>query len=303
MLDNIILFTHLVEIGQFSKTAKQVNLSQATLSKRVIELETQLGKRLFNRDTRNLQLTKEGYILYERFKGIRKELQQVIHEINPKSSSNDANELNISLPVVLSYELICPFINLYTINNPNVKLNLYFQYKDDFILDDKFDIALTNYDLKSDTLNNKFLRKETSQLYCTPEYASKYGVPQTIEELKKHDTFGVLKQDTIERYGIVALTNKYNGEQFFYNNEKEAKITSNLMTHIKKISMSMDVIFISWSFLCDDEVSKGKLIPVLPEYSADAISFYLITQKNLTEAGQNFCEFIHQCLGRHNVIP
>lgn len=303
MLDDIVLFTHLVEIGQFSKTAKKVHLSQATLSKRIIELENQLNKRLFIRDTRNIQLTEEGQVLYERFKGIRNELKQFLHDINPQDYSATNNiELNISLPVVLSYELICPYINNYITDNPHVKLNLYFQYKDNFILDNKFDVALTNYDIKSDKLYNKFLRKETSQLYCNPEYASKYGVPQTIDELKNHNIFGALHQDKIERYGVVSLTNKYNSEQFFYNNQKEAKITSNLITHIKKIGMNSDTIFISWSFLCDNEVTKGALIPVLPEYSTDALSFYLVTQKNLTAEAQRFCEFIHQCLGRHNTM-
>ena len=42
MLDDIILFTELVEYKNFSKAAQSLNISQSTLSKRIANLENSI---------------------------------------------------------------------------------------------------------------------------------------------------------------------------------------------------------------------------------------------------------------------
>jgi DNA-binding transcriptional LysR family regulator len=53
-------FLAVAELGNFSRAAGRVNVTQPTLSAGIVKLETQLGHRLFERDRRRVSLTPAG---------------------------------------------------------------------------------------------------------------------------------------------------------------------------------------------------------------------------------------------------
>ena len=67
-LTSLQLFTRLVESGNFSRTAHDMKLSQPTVTKHIAALESRLGVRLLNRNTRGMRLTEAGTLYYERCK-------------------------------------------------------------------------------------------------------------------------------------------------------------------------------------------------------------------------------------------
>jgi len=58
--DALKAFVHLTDSLHYGKTSKACNLSPSTLSRTIKRLETQLGKQLFERDNRSVQLTETG---------------------------------------------------------------------------------------------------------------------------------------------------------------------------------------------------------------------------------------------------
>lgn len=56
----LLAFLRLVETGSFSRAASALGVSQPTLSRTIKAIEDAIGARLFNRDTRNLELTSVG---------------------------------------------------------------------------------------------------------------------------------------------------------------------------------------------------------------------------------------------------
>jgi DNA-binding transcriptional LysR family regulator len=63
---SMAVFTKVVGTGSFSAAARELQLSQASVTKQVKELESWLGARLLNRTTRRLSLTEVGAGFYER---------------------------------------------------------------------------------------------------------------------------------------------------------------------------------------------------------------------------------------------
>ena len=51
--------------GNISRAAKELYISQPAISKAISKLEESLGTRLFNRNSRGVQLTREGTILFQ----------------------------------------------------------------------------------------------------------------------------------------------------------------------------------------------------------------------------------------------
>ena len=62
------LYCHIIETGQLSLAADQLNLSKGAVSKQLAKLEAYLGGRLLNRTTRKLTPTEAGIAFYERAK-------------------------------------------------------------------------------------------------------------------------------------------------------------------------------------------------------------------------------------------
>src|SRR6516162_936929 len=59
-LNSLVVFAKVVEASSFSEAARRLNMPISTVSRRIAELEEQLGARLLERSTRNLRLTDLG---------------------------------------------------------------------------------------------------------------------------------------------------------------------------------------------------------------------------------------------------
>jgi len=58
-------FVWVAQLNSFRKAAEQLNLTQAAISSRISSLEEEFGKRLFDRDVREVRLTAAGRLLLE----------------------------------------------------------------------------------------------------------------------------------------------------------------------------------------------------------------------------------------------
>src|SRR5258708_40375003 len=59
-LNSLMIFAKVVEANSFSKAARRLKMPTSTVSRRIADLEGQLGVRLLERSTRSLRLTDVG---------------------------------------------------------------------------------------------------------------------------------------------------------------------------------------------------------------------------------------------------
>ena len=62
-LRNLITFTHVAELGSFTKAAEQLGYSQSTISFQIKQLEEEIGCLLFERINHTIKLTEQGHAL------------------------------------------------------------------------------------------------------------------------------------------------------------------------------------------------------------------------------------------------
>src|ERR1035437_8426913 len=68
-LNDIAIFVQVVRSGSFAEAARRLGVPSNTLSRRIQQLEEQLGTRLLQRSTRKLELTGAGQAFHERCSG------------------------------------------------------------------------------------------------------------------------------------------------------------------------------------------------------------------------------------------
>lgn len=74
-------FVAVAESGNFTKAAGRANISQPSLSQQIINLEEELGQKLFHRLSRKIVLTDAGQMLLERARRIIVEADNTIREL------------------------------------------------------------------------------------------------------------------------------------------------------------------------------------------------------------------------------
>lgn len=85
-------FTTLVELGNFTRTAERLNLTQAAVSQHIKRLENDMGS-LFIRYPRRLELTPSGYALCE----YSREMSAADHRLQQRLTGDDDQRGEVSL--------------------------------------------------------------------------------------------------------------------------------------------------------------------------------------------------------------
>ena len=65
MLEDAEIFINVVECKSFSKAALKLKLSAPIVTRHIAKLETELGVRLLQRNTRQISITEAGALFYE----------------------------------------------------------------------------------------------------------------------------------------------------------------------------------------------------------------------------------------------
>ena len=295
MLDDILLFVHLVNIGNYSQTANKFHISQPTLSRKISQLEQSLGVPLIKRNTRNFEITSAGYRLYEGFSGQVDHYNKIINSLKREGESI-SGKLNVSLPTALSIYGIAPFVAEFMQKNPGIELNIAYQNREIDLVREKFDLAVVSEIPKQQTTKIKLLHSVPLHIYCTSKYIERYGLPDSIHDcIATHLTTGWLKESSTPEQDY--FLHHDNGEELHLIGSSRLNVSNSM--HGKYMALSGHVIAGGWDELYAEELASGQLIKIYPEYNWGMLSFYLVRLANsesvLTDL---FIQFIEECFAR-----
>ena len=106
-LNSLVMFAKVVEANSFSEAARRLKIPVSTVSRRIAELENQLGVRLLERSTRSLRRTDVGSEVFE-YAQRSADLSAVVGDIASNHLSNISGVLRISAPPSISDSLLAP---------------------------------------------------------------------------------------------------------------------------------------------------------------------------------------------------
>jgi len=117
------IFYEVARCGNISRAAKELYISQPAISKAVSKLEESLNTKLFNRNSRGVQLTREGAVLYQHvstaFDSINrgeKELKR-IHDFH-------IGQLKIGVSNTLCKYVLLPYLKGFVEKYPHVNITI-----------------------------------------------------------------------------------------------------------------------------------------------------------------------------------
>jgi DNA-binding transcriptional LysR family regulator len=184
-LNSLIMFAKVVEANSFSEAARRLNVPISTVSRRIAELEGQLGVRLLERSTRSLRLTDIGSELLEHAQRSA-ELDEAVGDIVSNRRSSLAGVLRISAPPSISDSLLVPLINAFQASYPNVRIQVFVtdRWVDHIV--EGVDLVFRFGALKDSSLVARRILTYRHQLVASPAYLEKHKPPKTPLDLFDH---------------------------------------------------------------------------------------------------------------------
>ena len=184
-LNALVIFAKVVEAKSFSEAARRLRMPVSTVSRRVAELEDQLGVRLLDRSTRALRLTDIGSEVLEHAQRSA-EASEAVENIVSNQQSNVTGTLRLSAPPNISETLLTPLVTAFQASYPNVRVHILIAERYVDHIADGVDIVFRLGALKDSSLVARRILTYRHQLVASPDYLKNCKQPEMPQDLLGH---------------------------------------------------------------------------------------------------------------------
>lgn len=263
-LNSVELFVRVVQKGSFSAASRHTGVPVATVSRRVSELEKQLGVRLLERSTRQLRLTGAGSTLYEFVSRGLQEMDAGVLALQNRESELRGT-LRLSMPPNFEpwWDLLIDFQKQF----PLIELDIYATERKIDLIEDGIDVSLRIGDVVHLAAVARKIMDYRHVLVATPQFIKSFGQPKTPQELLDFTCAGWGKKDDLIEWVLA-------GEKIPIH----ASIRVNDYLHLRYLALQNLCITELPPFLVNELIAQKRLIQILPEYKFPQFTVSLLFQ-------------------------
>lgn len=166
----LVDFNLVARHGGVGRAARAAGRPKATLSRRVAELEADLGLRLFERGGRALRLTQEGRALYERTAALLTELDETAAGIS-SGASTPRGPLRISAPLLFSQMAMGKLAAGFAMKFPDVRLEVTTEDRAVDMIEEGYDLVIRVNPDPDETLVGRAFLRDRLVVVASPDLA------------------------------------------------------------------------------------------------------------------------------------
>ena len=188
-LNAMYLFAKVVEYGSYSAAARALGLQTSKLSRRISDLERQLGVRLLQRTTRRVTVTEVGQTYYQHCAALEAEALAAQEAID-RTRSAPQGTVRISCPISLMNGSVSPLLAKFLADNPLVRVYVDMSNRRVDVVEEGFDVAIRvrSMPLEPTNLAMRRLGESSGVAVCSPALLGKLGRPRHPRDLERYPT-------------------------------------------------------------------------------------------------------------------
>jgi DNA-binding transcriptional LysR family regulator len=195
--NSLMIFAAVVKAKSFSEAARRLKMPLASVSRRVADLETELGMRLLERSTRSLRLTEVGAEVLE-YAERSLEISEAVDSIVSNHKATVSGVLRLSAPPSVSDSLLTPLVSAFRASYPNVRVQALITERHVDHIADGVDLAFRVGALRDASLVARRILTYRHRLVASPEYLKRFTPPRKPSDLLSHTliAFSYWKSET-----------------------------------------------------------------------------------------------------------
>lgn len=292
-LNDLYYFAMVVDHSGFAAAERALGIPKSRLSRRITQLENDLGVRLLQRSTRRFAVTDVGTSVYHHAQSMLAEAQAA-HEVVDRLSAEPRGVIRVSVPVGTAQQQMPRLLPEFLARYPQVRVQLQVSNRRVDIINEGIDVALrvrTRLDDDGSLVMRNFGQIQ-ELLVASPSYLRKMGRPSSPDDLGGHITLSMNEDEVRQRWELhgpdgevrrIDLKPRVAGFDF--------PMLMSLATQGVGITMLPETV-------CADAVRNGELEVVLPEWRLPQGIFHAVfaSRRGMLPAVRVFIDFLAEKL-------
>jgi DNA-binding transcriptional LysR family regulator len=272
-LQNVATFIKVVDLGGFASAARELGVTQSTVSRRVAELERHLGCKLLERTTRRLLLTEAGARYCESVRALVAGLAEAGADLND-DRGHAQGSLWITAPLGYGRTRVLPALAQFSELYPQIRLEVDFfdRYAD--LLKDGYDFAVRLAEPQVTGLDARPVGWIKPFLCATPEFLNS----RPVEKIEDLETDRCLVQRTYAPRTVWSV--------------RHAGVSRHLQIRPRMVLSNIYAIYdmalagrgaaILPDFLVMEDLERGRLSLVSSDITLDPVPIFLVWPSHKT---------------------
>ncbi|KQZ56771.1 LuxR family transcriptional regulator [Lysobacter sp. Root559] len=270
-LGDVEAFIAVVEHGSFTAGAVALSTTPSVLSRAVARLETRLGRQLLQRTTRRLGLTEAGRLYLEQARSAFSLLEDAEREVQGQEGEM-AGRVRLSVPTTYGHYRLPPLLARFARQYPRVQVELNITNRNVDLVAEGFDLAIRLGHLPDSGLVARKLEDAALLLVASPEYVQRMGLPQALEDLRRHLCLPFL----MPRTGRLApWVFRDGGKDIDWLPDAPIEISDDVLGVVSLAEQGVGICQ-SYEFIVRDRMERGRLVEVLPQLRGRSRPFSVV---------------------------
>ena len=202
-LNDLYYFAVVVDHGGFAAAERALGIPKSRLSRRISQLENELGVRLLQRSTRRFAVTDVGQSVYRHAQSMLAEATAA-REVVDRLSAEPRGVVKVSVPVGIAQQLMPKLLPEFLARYPEVRVQMHVSNRRVDVINEGFDVAIrvrTKFDDDGSLVMRTFGQIQ-ELLVASPRYLDKAGRPRVPEDLASHTSMTMGEDDGRHRWEL-----------------------------------------------------------------------------------------------------
>ncbi len=293
----IATFVQAAKFGNFSVTARHLQITPQAVSSHISQLEQWLDVRLFNRTTRKISLTNEGAAFFERCNQGISNIEDGVRSIRERNEAA-TGVVRLAATYGISQSLIVGLIPKFLELHPRIAVELIVSNELPDVIGESIDIGIVGGEVPMASLVIRRIESFKMMLCASSDYLHRHGTPTTIEELYKHRCINLLHHRTGKN---LPWTFK-RGDELITLSLPGCLTVNDTESHRRAVLSGSGIGQLA-SFFVAPYFRSGHLLPLLKlDHVATVIDLfiYLPTRSHTPKKTRLLSDFLFEELRRHS---
>lgn len=287
-LDDLRLFCVVARNRSFAETSRELGVSKAVVSKRIALLEAAVQERLFHRTTRNVFLTAQGEIVHQWAQRILEDVD-LMGEAISREKAAPSGLLRICSSTGFGRSRLAPALSALARQFPQLEIQVELFDRLVDLVDEGFQLDIRIGHVHEGNVIKRRIARNRRVLCAAPSYVERFGMPQSLEDLKAHRCIPIRERD--QDFGRWELE----GPEGLVAIKVSGPLSANNGEIVRQWAIDGHGIILRSTWDISREIEAGALLPVLPQYFQQADVWAVYPSRLSVSAKVKVCvEFLEQ---------
>jgi DNA-binding transcriptional LysR family regulator len=274
-LGSIQLFCKAAELESFTAAAGVSGVTPAAVSRSIRRIEERLGVRLFVRTTRQIRLTDEGRLYYEKCRQALAQIEEAECAVTGHQAI-PSGVVRISVPTTYGHFRVLPLLPKFRERYPEITVEINVSNHNIDFVEENYDLAIRLGIPQDSRLIARKLEDATLGVFATPAYLKKHGIPRDLDELHSHECIQFVLPSTGKGMPWIFKKNGANVDFSFNSQVRCSDDVLGCFTYAK----AGGGIFQIYHFIAEPDIRRGDLQEILLPFAGRSRLFYILYQQN-----------------------